>query len=124
MNNFKKILLFLFGLALLVFGNRDVLARINKRNAATANDLENGTKAKPVDAEAKKDSTKVSPAPAIAAPKETTLKTGKKSDNSAVTEKEKKARIVVKSEETEESAQPAPTTTIEKAKPEKASSTQ
>ena len=122
MNNFKKILLFLFGIVLLIFGNRDVLAKVNKGNDATAKDKDSQTKPAPAIPSSKNDSvTKIS-VPASTAPKEIE----KKTDNNVIEEKakKKKAKIVIKAEEQEENAQPAPATTIEKEKPEKASSTQ
>jgi hypothetical protein len=119
MSTIKKVLLFLFGIFLLIFGNRDVLAKISKAGNAPAGENEKPAVpvAAPVDT-AKEAVTAVAPSAG-----ETKAVTAVADDKAVATPK-KKAHKVVRSEEKEKSLQDGSKTKIEKDKPEKASSTE
>ena len=123
MNTIKKVLLFLFGILLLIFGNRDVLAKINKTKTNPADNKEKQIASGSAEAAAQSDTAKQNVAP-VTKNNQTAHQPKELANNSNTGEHKQKPRKVVKSEENEKAVKSTPATTIEKDKPEKASSTE
>lgn len=121
MNTIKKTVLFLFGIVLLLFGNRDLLAKINKQKEVVGDDKNKSITPVTV---APTPATQTTVTPVSTSGNQTTGSASSQVTSPAPkseTTHRKKAKKVIKAEE---STQATSKTTIEKEKPEKASSTQ
>jgi hypothetical protein len=134
MSQIKKIVLYLIGVGLLIFGNRDVLAKISTKKAVSAEkELKPDPKAfsKPKDSvrrEAIKVVEKKNNALIDSTCAATTAKVSQKAEKKALkkaeVEKKKSEVVVAVAKEEAEKVEEAPKTTVEKEEPEKAHGTE
>jgi hypothetical protein len=139
MSHIKKILLYLFGVILLIFGNRDILAKISSKENLDAKNRIKPQKTKLIPVSAPKDSlqqdtlksqkpkTEKEISKPILARKEENHKKTVVEEKGVKPEEATKSEVVVggvKKEKEEGTMKEAPKTKIEKEEPEKASGTE